>query len=419
MFDLPTLTALGAAGVSIAVVCMLSSLTFTAALIGLLHRRIRPSKRALRSTVDATAAPDSERGLFARISRGVQRRPLLVAVATMALLLLAGSPLLGTELRLPGIEGVPRSLEAARVADALTGRFHQPAGPAITVVARVDTATLDRWASRFDGDPAVARVRPARALTSSGVSTVAFDVAGEPQGPGARDLVARMRADRPAGGQSWVTGDAATLTDLLGLITKGLPLAIGVTVLSMLVLLFAMTGSLVVPIKAILANLVSLGATFGVLTAVFEHGFGASVLDTLTVGSLNPFVVVVIFAFAFGLSMDYEVFLLGRIKEYVDAGLDTDAAVRRGLQRTGRVITSAALLMIIVFSCFAAARIGNIEQIGLGLTVAVLIDATVVRLLLVPATMTLLGRFNWWAPAPLRSLHTRWGVKEGTPTNAT
>jgi RND superfamily putative drug exporter len=112
--------------------------------------------------------------------------------------------------------------------------------------------------------------------------------------------------------------------------------------------------------------------------------------------------------------MDYEVFLLGRIKEYVDAGMTTDVAVRRGLQHTGRVITSAALLMIIVFSCFAAARIGNVEQIGLGLTVAVLIDATVVRCLLVPATMTLLGRWNWWAPPWLASLHRRVALRETT-----
>ena len=120
----------------------------------------------------------------------------------------------------------------------------------------------------------------------------------------------------------------------------------------------------------------------------------------------------VVFAFAFGLSMDYEVFLLGRIKEYVDRGMDTDTAVRRGLQHTGRIITSAALLMIIVFGCFAAAGMGEIEQVGLGLTVAVLIDATVVRCLLVPATMTLLGRWNWWAPAPLKRLHDRFGLRE-------
>jgi putative drug exporter of the RND superfamily len=417
MFDLPTLTALGAAGVSIAVVCLLASLTFTAGMIGLLRRWIRPSRRARRaqeptqeSTVDAAAR--QERGAFARISRAVQRRPLLVALGTMVLLLLAGSPLLGTEVRLPGVAGVPQSIESARVAHSLTDRFKQPAGPAITVVARIDAAGLNQWAARWAADPLVAKVRPAKALPNSGVSTFAFDVTGDPQGAAVRNLVVRMRADRPGGGQSWVTGDAAVLHDLLLLIKRALPLAVGVTVLAMLVLLFAMTGSLVVPIKAMLANLVSLGATFGVLTAVFGKGFASGLLDTLTVGSLNPFVVVVIFAFAFGLSMDYEVFLLGRIKEYVDAGMETNAAVRRGLQHTGRVITSAALLMVIVFSCFAAARIGNIEQIGLGLTVAVFIDATIVRCLLVPATMTLLGRWNWWAPAPLKRLHDRFGLRE-------
>ncbi len=406
VFRLPALTALGAAGVSIAVVCMLTSLTLTAALIGLLRRRIKPSRRSVRADVD-----EAEHGAFARISRAVQRRPLAVALGTMTLLLIAGAPLFATELRLPGLEGIPRSIESARVADTLAARFARPPAPAITVVARTDVATLNAWAARWAEDPALTRVRPAQALRNdTSLSTVAFD-ADDPQGPAVRAVVDGMRADRPPGGRSWVTGDGAVLGDLLDLIVAGLPAAVGVTVLAMLVLLFAMTGSLVVPIKAMLANLVSLGATFGVLTAVFRFGFGADLLDTLTVGSLNPFVVVVIFAFAFGLSMDYEVFLLGRIKEYVDADVPTDTAVRRGLQHTGRVITSAALLMIIVFSCFAAARIGNVEQIGLGLTVAVLIDATVVRCLLVPATMTLLGRWNWWAPAWLARLHQHIGVR--------
>jgi RND superfamily putative drug exporter len=173
-----------------------------------------------------------------------------------------------------------------------------------------------------------------------------------------------------------------------------------------------MTGSVIVPIKAILANVISLGATLGVMTAVFDKGIGSGVLHTLTIGGLSPFVLVIVFSFAFGLSMDYEVFLLGRIKEYVDAGMDTDTAVRRGLQHTGRVITSAAALIVIVFACFAAARMGTIEQIGLGLTTAILIDATVVRCLLVPATMTLLGKWNWWAPAPLRRLHARFGLRD-------
>ena len=404
MFPLPALTALGAAGVSIAVVCMLASLTFTAALLGLLRRWIRPAK--------AQPVEEAERGFFARISRWVQRRPLVVALGTITLLLLAGAPLAASELRLPRIEGIPRSLEAARVADTLDERFGRPPAPAITVAAQTDPGSLDAWAARWRDDPAIAEIRPAKDLPAAGVSTVDFYATGEAQSDEVRAVVEQMRADRPPGGQSWVTGDAAMLSDLMDLIWSGLPAAMVVTLLAMLALLFAMTGSVVVPVKAIIANLVSLGATFGVLTAVIMYGFGADLLQTLTVGSLNPFVVVTIFAFAFGLSMDYEVFLLGRIKEYVDRGEPTDVAVRRGLQHTGRVITSAALLMIIVFACFAAARMGTIEQLGLGLAVAVLIDATVVRCLLVPATMTLLGRWNWWAPGWMTRLHARFGLHE-------
>jgi RND superfamily putative drug exporter len=282
-------------------------------------------------------------------------------------------------------------------------------------VARVAPAVLDSYAAAFADDPAVVAVLPAKAVGSQ-ISSVAFRVTGDGQTPADRALVDRLRAARPAGltggVDTWVTGDAAVLNDLISLIMDGLPAAAAVTLLAMMVLLFAFTGSVVVPVKAILANLVSLGATLGVMTAVFVWGWGSGPLDTLTVGGLNPFIVVVIFAFAFGLSMDYEVFLLGRVREYVEAGMDTDAAVRRGLQHTGRVITSAALLMVIVFGCFAAARMGNIEQIGLGLAVAVLIDATIVRCLLVPATMTLLGRRNWWAPPALRRLHDRFGLRE-------
>ena len=425
--ELPSLAALGASGVSIAVVSMLAALTFTAALLGLFPRRVarrRLSRSPLggaaarrgrgKANIPLSPAPPSrdldERGFFAGLSRVVQRRPLVVALVTGTALLAAGAPLVTMSVELPRLKGIPRSIEAARVADTLESRFDRTNRPVITVVARTDAASLDAWAARWRSDPVVTRVLPA--TTVGDVASVDLAVAGAPQGPEARELVRRLRADRPQGGPSWVTGDAAVLADLLHLIGRGLPLALAIALIGMVALLFAMTGSLVVPIKAILANLISLGTAFGVLTAVFGDGFASGLLDTLTVGALNPFVMVVVFAFAFGLSMDYEVFLLGRIKEYVDRGLDTDAAVRRGLQHTGRVITSAALLMVVVFGCFAAARIGNIEQIGLGLTTAVLVDATIVRCLLVPATMTLLGRWNWWAPGPLRRLHARLGLRE-------
>ena len=221
------------------------------------------------------------------------------------------------------------------MADTLADRFGRPAAPAITVVARTDAGDpadagppASRPTPRCDGSARSRQLATAWRRWSSTSSATR-------RRPAAGTLVQRMRADRPPGGQSWVTGDAAVLTDLLGLIRSALPAAVAVTLVAMVVLLFAMTGSLVVPIKAILANLVSLGATFGLLTAVFGHGFASGLLDTLTVGALNPFVAVVVFAFAFGLSMDYEVFLLARIKEYVDAGVPTDVAVRRGLQHTG------------------------------------------------------------------------------------
>jgi RND superfamily putative drug exporter len=399
MFDVAGLSAMSAAGIGIAVVAMLVSLTLTASLLRLGRRWIRPSRRARRN------ADAAEVGFFARLAGGVQRRPAVIAVLTAAVLLVAGAPVLSTVLHLPRLDSLPASMEAVRVSHALTDQYGVAPAPAMTVVARTDAATLDAWAARWQGRPHVTRVEPAQQVAPD-LSTVSIDVAGDPQGGDARSLVAQARADRPVGVQSWVTGDAAILSDLLGIIGAGLPWAIGVTLLAMTVLLFAMTGSLVIPVKAVLMNVVSLGATFGVLDAVFERGFLAGPLGLLKVAGIDPFVLVIVFAFAFALSMDYEVFLLGRIKEYVDQGEETDTAVRRGLQHSGRVITSAALLMVIVFGCFALAKSGTIQQIGLGLAVAVAIDATIVRCLLVPATMTLLGRWNWWAPGPLRRL--RW-----------
>jgi len=270
---------------------------------------------------------------------------------------------------------------------------------------------LDTWAGRWRDDRAVAAVFPASA-TGADAASVTFALRGASQDAAAQDLVKRLRDHRPDGARSWVTGEAAVLIDLVGQIRDDLPAALGTTLVAMFLLLFAMTGSLVIPVKAILANMVSLGASFGVMILVFQDGYGTSALHAMRVGGLNPFLLVIIFSFAFGLSMDYEVFLLGRIKEFVDQGMDTDTAVRRGLQHTGKIITSAALLMMIVFGCFAAARIGNIEEIGFGLTTAVLIDATLVRCLLVPATMTVLGRWNWWAPAGLQRFHARIGLRE-------
>jgi RND superfamily putative drug exporter len=418
MLRVPNLQAIAAAGISVAIVSIVTALTFTAALLSAFGRWIRPSRRALRR---ATAAPTEDRvdadggpptrGFFARLAALTQRRPLLVTVGTAAVLVIAGAPMLGMIIKMPLLEGMPRSIESVAVTDELSARYGLSTSPTVMVVARTDPASLDAWASRWQTDAEVSRVEPAR-VAGPDLSTVTLAVAGDAQGQGARELVDRLRADRPEGVESWVSGNAALLVDILDTLRAGLPLGLTVTLVAMLVLLFWMTGSLVVPIKAILMALISLGATFGVLVGLFQHGWLSGPLDTQPIGGVSPFVLGIVFAFALGLSMDYEVFLLSRVKEYVDAGYDTNAAVRLGLQRTGRVITAAALLMLVVFACFGAAKIGDIEQIGIGLFVAVLVDATIVRCLLVPAAMTLLGRGNWWAPGFLRRLHNRYGVHE-------
>lgn len=185
-----------------------------------------------------------------------------------------------------------------------------------------------------------------------------------------------------------------------------------VVVLAVFVLLFLMTGSLLIPLKALLINVLSIAASLGLTSWLFTSQVGSGLigLDEPHAG-LETYVVAIIVAFGFGLAMDYEVFLLARIKEYWDATGDNDLAVERGLQRSGRIITSAAAIIIAVFLGFALGEIDAIQQVGLGLALTVLIDATLVRLLLVPATMTLLGRWNWWAPAPLRRLYTRFAIE--------
>jgi putative drug exporter of the RND superfamily len=380
---------------------MCAALTLVPALIRVAGKWIKPARR-----VDGTGS-----GLFARLAGGVQRHPVAVLGVTVLVLIVAILPVLGIKITDPNLQGIPTSIEARRVVDIGTERFGQPTTAAAIMLARTDTRTLGDWAARQRTDPGVVRIGTAQNV-GGGLSDVDIEVAGDPAGEQARNLVTILRADRPPGVQSWVTGTGAAFKDELDQLDRGLPLAIGVSVAAMLLLLFLMTGSVVIPLKALVMNLISTGATFGIMVAVFQHGFLAGPLGVIVTAGLNPVNLVVVFAFAFGLSMDYEMFLLSRIKEQHDAGAPNDVAVREGLRRSARIITSAAACMLIVFSCFIPSHISDIQQIGLGLVLAVLIDATIVRCLLVPATMTLLGRFNWWAPAWMTALHQRFGLSE-------
>jgi RND superfamily putative drug exporter len=270
------------------------------------------------------------------------------------------------------------------------------------------------YAATLARQPGVAAVSLEPGLHGN-VSAIDVTPAGTAQGATAEHLVTTLRADRPHF-RTWVTGPAAFLTDFKTTIIQRLPYALAIIGLATFALLFLMTGSVLIPVKALVMNTLSLGATFGALVWVFQDGHLASLLGFTAFGAIEAWIPVIVFAFAFGLSMDYEVFLLSRIKEAYDETGDTNHAVAAGLQRSGRIITSAAFLVIIVFLGFAAGQTLGVKEFGLALAIAVAVDATLVRMILVPATMTLLGKANWWAPAPLRRLHERLGLHEA-PTH--
>jgi RND superfamily putative drug exporter len=314
------------------------------------------------------------------------------------------------QLRTDGIELLPESSAQRQFFTDLREQFPAASSPDVTVVADASpeqVAAYAREVATLDGVESVDPPRPQGDLTVLGVRREGDD----PLSQQARDVVTELRADRPDF-RTWVTGQAAGLVDFAGDLRDRAPLAIGAVVLATFLLLFAMTGSLLVPLKALAMNVVSLGASLGVLVWIFQDGHLEDLLGFTATGGIEAFVPALALAFGFGLAMDYEVFLLSRIVEQRRLGMPNDIAVERGLQRSGRIITSAALIIVIVFGGFVAGKLLVIKEVGVALAVAVAIDATLVRMLLVPATMTLLGEWNWWAPGPLRRLHERVGVRE-------
>jgi RND superfamily putative drug exporter len=235
--------------------------------------------------------------------------------------------------------------------------------------------------------------------------------ATDPEGPAARDAVRALRALSTPDFQVMVTGPAARLVDFNAELSSGAPLAAAIIAIATLVLLFLMTGSIVMPIKALITNAISLTASLGVVTWIFQQGHLSGLLGFTPMAGIESYIVVLLAVFGFGLAMDYEVFLVSRIKESYDTTHDPEGSVQAGLQHSGRIITSAALIIAMVFIGFAAGELVIIKEIGLGLAFAVAVDATLVRMLLVPATMTVLGKWNWWAPAPLRRLYAKAAIR--------
>ena len=245
------------------------------------------------------------------------------------------------------------------------------------------------------------------------VARVDIGYTSPPVSSAARHIVTQIRAiPVPSGTAVLVGGTTAGLVDELASLGSTLPWMALLVCVSTFVLLFLAFGSAVLPLKAIVMNVLSLSATFGVVVWIFQWGHLSGLLQFTSTGSIDPTMPILMLAIIFGLSMDYEVFLLSRIRERYDQTGDNTAAVAAGLQRTGGVITSLALLLIIVVGAFSASGITFIKLMGVGMIVALLVDASIVRVLLVPATMRLLGRANWWTPPPLRGLYARYGIKE-------
>ena len=409
-FTPPILRAFGAAGVAVIVVAVATALTLVPALLVLAGRRlIRPSILAgvpgLRGILARTADVQTEEGVFSRLATHVQRRPWTVLLASLAVLGILALPLAHLELRNSTTELLPAGSAQREFVDTLARDYPAASTPAITVVAQTSLDDATAWAATLGGMDGVASVDPPSAVDSYVVIGVRPDT-DDPGDATARDVVQQLR-DLDAPFSTWVTGQAASQIDFTAAVVQRAPWAVGIVAVACLVLLFAMTGSIVVPVKALLTNAISLAASLGVLVWGFQDGHLSGLLGFTPTGGIETYVIALVIAFAFGLAMDYEVFLLSRIKELVDQGVPNDDAVRLGLQRSGRIITSAALIVIVVFAGFVAGELLVIKEVGFSLAVAVLIDATLVRMLLVPATMTLLGRRNWWAPPFLRRVYDR------------
>ena len=418
-FRATILRAVGAAGVSVVVVALLVALTLVPALLAVAgDRLIRPGVThriwGLRRIARRIGDVAPENGAFSRLARRVQRHPALVTVGIAAFLLAAGSPVLSMRLANSGYEMLPKTSAQRQLFQAVIDRFPNTAEAPVVVVSHASAARLQEWGDDVVTKvPWVKSVDPVRVV---GTGAAKVSVLGVRSSAGARgplvEQVARDVAGIHPGFDTYVTGIAAHNAAFLDELRSRAPIAVGIVVLATFVLLFLMTGSVLVPVKALVMNVVSLGASFGVLVWVFQEGNLEGPLGFTSAGGIDTTIPALVLSFAFGLSMDYEVFLLSRIKEMRDTSLANDEAVVHGLQRSGRIITSAALIVVIVFSGFAAGQLLIIKQMGVALAVAVAVDATLVRTLLVPATMTLLGEWNWWAPKPLRMLHERFGLRE-------
>jgi uncharacterized membrane protein YdfJ with MMPL/SSD domain len=426
------LRSMGFGGMSAVLIAMLAALTLLPALLAMLGPKVdalslRPwLRRVFRRPVRAPAA--DHQGAWYRIAHSVMRRPVLYTVVVAGLLIALALPF--TRVQFGGIDVrvLPADQESRVVTETIERDFPtSAAGPIEAIVTLPDAADSPAGGTALQSYvDAVADVPGVDGATVTGAAgdtarvAVAYDE--DPVAKAARDLVDDIRdVPAPEGAQVLVGGQSAVFADLLQSLGALLPWMALMVVATTFVLLFLAFGSIVLPIKALVMNVLSLGASFGALVWIFQEGHLSGFLNFTPTGFVEATQPILVLAIVFGLSMDYEVFLMSRIREQYDLTGDNTAAVATGLQRTGGIITSAALLLLVVIGAFSLSGITFIKMIGVAMLIAIVIDATVVRILLVPATMRLLGRANWYAPGPLRRLYARYGIREsdGAPSEPT
>jgi len=423
------LRSMGFGGVAAVLVAMVATLTLLPALLTVLGPRIEtgrmPWRRGTRMQADGRqwVAPGDlthAHGAWATLAHSVMRRPVAYLVVIVVSLMALGAPFLSARWGSVDERVLPVTAPSRVAADLGSREFGGHTSSANIVVEGAGQDQLGAYVGRLakvSGVQSARLIDQAAARPSGGDTTSLVQVswAGNSQAPQSQQLVKDLRAVDPGTGvNALVGGSSANAVDLVESIGAHLPW-MGVCVVAiMLVLLFVAFGSVVLPLKAVVMNVVSLGASFGVVTWIFQDGHLSGPLGFTSAGYLDVTQPILMLAIIFGLSMDYEVFLLSRIREEWDRTGDNTTAVANGLQRSGRIITSAALLLAVVIGGFATSDIVIMKMIGVGMLVAVLIDASVVRALMVPATMRLLGRANWWAPGPLRRWWERHGIREST-----
>jgi RND superfamily putative drug exporter len=412
------------AGIAVTLISALASLVVLPALLAVLGRRINAGKLPL------LRERGSESPVWGHIARSVMRRPLVTGLPVVAVLLLAASPLLGVTFGTPDDRVLSADHPAHQVGDALRSGYASNAAATTDLVltpvpAAAELADFTQALSALPGvssaassvgsfaagDPAAPTSDPG-ALTAGGHSRITLTSHLDPASAEAQDLIREVRGlPSPPGSAVLVGGRTAELIDAKSAIAGSLPLAAAIIVVAVLVLLFLFTGSIVQPLRALVGNLLTLGATLGVVVWIFQEGHGAGLLR-FTPGPTDTAMPVLVFCIAFGLSMDYEVFLISRIKELRDAGLSTAVAVTSGLARTGRIVSTAAVLIAVSFFAFAVSEVSFIQLFGIAAGLAILLDATLVRGVLVPASFRVLGEASWYAPASLRRLHHRFGLSD-------